>query len=181
MATREHAAQAGAAGVRIDAGVLIRKGLVGGLVAGISFAIFEMIVALIATGSFFGPLRMIGATGIGQQALSPDYPLGIVALTGVGIHLAFSVVMGLVLGLIMSAAPSLAGRRGLMAFIGSVYGLLIWLVMFYLVAPAAGWNWFPERANAFWQGFVAHTFLYGAILGLWLSTSRSAHTAVHRK
>jgi hypothetical protein len=53
----------------VDAGPATRRwviaGLVGGIIAGIVFAMFEMIVAAIMGDGFFAPLMMIGAIVLG--------------------------------------------------------------------------------------------------------------------
>ena len=51
----------------------------------------------------------------------------------------------------------------------TAYGLLLWLVNFYVIVRVAGWDWFPDGADQFWQGFVAHTFIFGTLLGIYLA------------
>jgi len=50
----------------------------------------------------------------------------------------------------------------------SAAGLGLWLVNFYVIAPIGGWTWFPEDTIPLRQ-FIAHTFFYGAVLGLYLN------------
>ncbi len=62
-------------------------------------------------------------------------------------------------------------RRSAVWLVGAAtaYGLLLWLVNFYLIARVAGWDWFPDGADQFWQGFIAHTFVFGSLLGIYLT------------
>ena len=62
---------------RIDVGAWLRYGILGGVIAGITFAMFEMIMAVVLDGgdAFFMPLRMIGGIGLGKQALDPGTSL----------------------------------------------------------------------------------------------------------
>jgi len=154
---------------RTDTGVWVKHGVIGGIIAGVVFAMFEMIMAavLMGTGAFFMPLRMIGAIVLGQQALAPTYPLVTAGAVGIILHMMFAIVFGVVFALIASAVPPLRESSGALVVAASVFGLLLWVVNFYVIAPAAGWVWFPQQSSAVVQ-FVAHTFMYGTVLGLYL-------------
>ncbi len=157
---------------RADVGDWIKYGALGGLIAGIVFAMFEMIMAAVLDGSdaFFMPLRMIGATVLGQDALMPSYALVKAASAGVIVHMVLSVFFGVVFGLAAAALPALTRTRGTLLVAASLYGLLLWLVNFYVIARIAGWPWFPDQTNLAVQ-FVAHTFLFGTVLGWVLERS----------
>jgi hypothetical protein len=140
-----------------------QEGAVAGIVAGLVFAAFEMVASafMVGTDAFFMPLRMIGAIALGPEALDPGYSLLTAGFAGVVVHLVLAVIYGLIFGAIA------ATLRGPGAFIGlgSVFGFALWLINFYLIAPAA-FPWFLE-ANPMIQ-FLAHTFFFGSVLGLWL-------------
>jgi uncharacterized membrane protein YagU involved in acid resistance len=150
-----------------NTGAWVKYGALGGLIAGIVFAMFEMIMAALLNGAsaFWNPLRMIGATVLGKEALSPDYGLVTAALTGMIVHMMFAVVFGIVFALALAFVPGLARSAGMLIVAASLYGLLLWVVNFYVVAPVAGWNWFPDKSEPLVQ-FVAHTFFFGTVLGL---------------
>ncbi len=152
---------------RHDIGWWVKQGAIGGLIAGIVFAMFEMLMAALLQEAFFGPLRMIGATVLGRDALQPGYPLATAAVVGMLVHMILSVAYGIVFALVVSYAPTLARTALLLVTAAGLYGLLLWLLNFYAVAPLAGWSWFPNRTNPLVQ-FVAHTFMFGAVLGLYL-------------
>lgn len=59
---------------RLDARSGVGRWAVAGLVAGIVFAMFEMIMAAIMSLGFFAPLLMIGAIGLGKGALPRSRP-----------------------------------------------------------------------------------------------------------
>lgn len=145
-----------------------RHGLIGGIAAGIVFALFEMIAAavLMGTEAFFGPLREIGGILLGMQALDPGFPLITAAGVGLLTHLVLSAVYGTGFAVLVAVVPAL--RSSSMMLIGSatIVGLALWLVNFYVVAPVAGWTWFA-MANPVVQ-FLAHAFFYGSVLGVYL-------------
>lgn len=152
----------------------VKHGLIGGVIAGLVFAMFEMVMAAIlnGAGAFFMPLRMIGAMLLGQQALQPDYSLVAAALAGVGVHMTLSMMFGLGVAAAARYVPALAASTTALLAWTSLAGLGLWIVNFYIIAPIAGWNWFPDNTNPAVQ-FVAHTFFYGTVLGVYLNaTSR---------
>lgn len=139
-----------------------QQGLVAGIVAGLVFAVFEMLVSafMMGAGAFFMPLRMIGAIALGSQALDPGYSLWTAGFAGVVVHLVLAIIYGLIFGAI---ATMLRGAVALIG-VGWIYGLALWLVNFYVIAPTT-FPWFLE-ADPVVQ-FIAHSFFFGAVLGLW--------------
>jgi hypothetical protein len=151
-------------------GSWLLTGAVMGLLAGVVFVVFEMVVAWIMQGSPFGPPRMISAIALGEGALPMDPTVGIATAMPVALvlHFVLSAVYGAVFGAIASAVGLLRGSRGMLILAATVFGLLLWLVNFYVVAPVA-FPWFL-MANPVVQ-FLAHTFFFGTALGLLLSGS----------
>lgn len=175
MTTRQHAQIAPLGLQHYDLGAWVRKGASAGLVAGIVFALFQIGYALLSGLAWSAPLRLIGAVGLGRDALQPQYPLLSAAVSGVIIHVLYSVVMGVVFGALVAGLHALAANPGVLMLSASLFGLLLWLINFYVIAPAAGWEWFPSQTSAFWQGFVAHTLFFGAVLGAWMSQGIEKH------
>jgi hypothetical protein len=141
----------------------IRQGAIAGVVAGIIFAAFEMVAsaALMGAAAFWTPLRMIGAILLGQAALDPGYSLIAAGLAGVAVHMVLAAIYG---GLF---AALLGGLRSAAAIIGlaTLYGFALWLVNFYAIAPGT-FPWFLDATPMI--QFVAHTFFFGSVLGLYL-------------
>lgn len=160
-------ATAGVVERRADVGAWIRYGILGGVIAGITFALFEMIMAVILEGAaaFFMPLRMIGGIGLGPEAMDPGTPLLTAGGVGIVIHMVLSIVYGVAVAAVLSLIPRLSASRVAVVASASVAGLALWVVNFYGFAPVFGWTWFPNDTNAVVQ-FVAHTFFFGSVLGL---------------
>ena len=150
-----------------------------GIAAGIIFAVFEMFAAAILMGveAAVMPLRMIGAMVLGSAALDPGYPPEIAATTGVIVHMVLSIAFaGVFAALVSPVATTAVGDvlstpRGL-ALAGILFGTALWLVNFYIVAPAVGWTWFPEQTNRAVQ-LMAHAVFFGAPVGWILGRSRA--------
>lgn len=149
-----------------------------GIVASIIFAVFEMVAAAILMGpeAAVMPLRMIGAMVLGPAALDPGYSLITAAMAGVIVHVILSILFTGIFAVIASAIAVTSGRErlstpGSLALAGIVFGIALWLVNFYIVAPVAGWTWFPERTNPLVQ-FLAHAFFFGVPMGWMLGRTR---------
>jgi hypothetical protein len=148
----------------------LTQGAIAGIVAGIVFAAFEMIASafMMGAGAFFMPLRMIGAILLGPDALDPGYSLVTAGVAGVVVHMILAIIYGVIFGEIATVL------RGSTAFIAaaSFFGLALWLINFYVIAPLA-FPWFLESSPL--VQFIGHTFFFGSVLGyyLWRSHQRS--------
>ena len=149
-----------------------------GLMAGLGFVAFEMLAAGSQLGMerLFMPLRMIGAIVLGAQALQPSYSLLAAATTGMVVHLILSVAFAVLFVALFQPTPTVRSSRQLL-LAGCLYGVLLWVINFYVIAPVLGWTWFAERTNPAVQ-FIAHTFFYGCTLSyLLLRDAVTVHSA----
>jgi hypothetical protein len=149
----------------------IKHGLIGGIVAGVAFAMFEMVMAAIQMGgeAVFMPLRMIGAMLLGQQALDPGFSLLAAGAAGLGVHLVLSMIYGVAVAAAAHYIPALGATRIALLLWASAAGLGLWVVNFYIVAPIVGWTWFPQETDPIVQA-VAHTVFFGTVLGVYLNS-----------
>lgn len=148
----------------IDLGRAVKHGMIGGILAGLVFPMFEMAMAAIQGQNPLGPLRMIGGIAVGEQALDPNFSILIAGAAGMAVHMVLSVVYGLVFGAAATLLPALVASLGVAAIAGAVWGTILWVVNFYVVAPVLGWTWFPEMTDPLVQ-FVAHAGFFGVPLG----------------
>ena len=138
-----------------------KAGVWAGLIAGLVFLMLEMgLVWMIQGQSPWGPPHMMAAMVLGKDVLPPmgiwaPFDLKII-MTAMMIHLPVSIAYGLI-GAWLVHRFDWAG--GLM--IGAVLGLAVYIVNFYVVAPAA-FPWFEMGRN--WIGAFSHV-MFGAILG----------------
>lgn len=152
---------------RAATGTWIRAGLIGGIIAGIAFAMFEMIMAVVLNGSeaFFMPLRMIGAIAVGKSALDPATSLVTAGGAGILVHMALSMMYGVGVAAVLALVPALSRTRTSTIAVASAAGFGLWILNFFILAGVFGWTWFPDTQNVAVQ-FVAHTVMYGTVLGL---------------
>ncbi len=150
---------------------IFTHGIVGGVIAGIIFAMAEMLGGrFVLDNPLFMPLKMIASVPLGDKpgtiGLETAIPVGLVT------HLFFSALFGLVFALVAENIAALRRSALAMAASASVYGTLLWLVNFYVIAPALGRNWFTTTSAP--AQFIFHTFFFGTVLGLYLASALPA-------
>lgn len=154
----------------------LKGGILGGILAGIVMVMFEMVSTALMGMSPFMPPRMMAGIVVGPQAMDESFPLGTALATSMMLHMVLSMTYGTVFALLVKAQARSISSWAVWVE-ASVFGLLLWLVNFYVFAPLFGWRWFPEGANAV-QQFLAHTFSFGTVLGIYLERSMARGRAV---
>jgi hypothetical protein len=132
-----------------------------GLIAGLVFAMWAMIVGIF-TSNLWAPPQGIGqALGIGHQGHDFQVVPFIVGLMG---HMLNSVIFGLIF-LAIVAALHLRGVAAVVA--GMMYGIVVYAVMYWLVLRnlLSGTSGSFLTANPEWSWVVGH-LMFGAVLGL---------------
>lgn len=145
------------------------QGAIGGIVAGIVLAVADSAMTLTLGGSAFGPMRLIASIVLGTAALSPAYPLAVALPVGVITHLLNSAVYGVIFVYLLVVTNRIASSDRQLLLYGTLYGFAVWVVTILIVGALA----FPQflTMNQFWNGFVAHTFFYGTVLGAYLAVA----------
>jgi hypothetical protein len=152
--------------------------VIAGVMAGIILVVFELLASGFLRGSEAAalPLRMVAATALGSQALNPAYSLVTAVMTGTAIYLVLSIAFIAAFVAIMGFTERITRIVANMDYLplaGAIYGFVVWLVSFYVVAPLAGWTWFSAQTNPFVQ-LVAFTVFFGCPVGWMLGQSRAS-------
>jgi hypothetical protein len=144
-------------------------GALTGVLAGLVFALFQVIMAAVGLGPPLSELtEMVEGLTFGGGAVSaPGIAAPELAIAGLT-HLVLSAIYGAVFGAVASKVGALRNNRIALIGAATVFGLLIWIVNFYVIAPVA-FPWFAQT-NAVVQ-FFAHTLFYGTVLGLLLEVT----------
>lgn len=170
MAERRSTAEGRAVALpaRWDIGSILRVGIIGGILGGVAMMLIEMGWAAAMGMSPFMPPRMIAGIALGRPALDPAaVDVGTALAVAMVVHLVLSMLYGVIFTAIVAAVPALRGAS--IVLLGLVFGLALWLINFYLIAPVAGWTWFPQEADPI-QQFVAHAIGFGVVLGWYVSS-----------
>ncbi len=146
-------------------------GALTGVLAGLVFALFQVIMSAAGLGTPLSELIVMveGVTfGSGSGSISaPAIAAPEIAIAGLT-HLVLSAIYGAVFGAVASKVDALRNNRIALIGAATVFGLLIWIVNFFVIAPVA-FPWFAQT-NGVVQ-FIAHTLFYGAVLGLLLEVT----------
>ena len=145
-------------------GWAVRHGIIGGAITGIVFALAEMVGSVLTGGAFLMPLKAFASVPLGIEP--PAIPLGTAIPVGLVFHMALSIVLGVIFALLVANVAALRGSPAVLVVAASVYGIAIWVLNFFVIAPAIGRPWFLEAPMLL--QFIYHTFFYGAALGLYL-------------
>lgn len=151
----------------------IRRVLVAGIVASLVMGMIEMIYEALAGDGFWSPAVYIGATvlrGLQSIQIPVTFDFWGVVLGLMG-HMMNSVIFGLIFMAIV--ARSIRSRRGLV-FSGAVYSLVIFVVMWYAVAPIVD----PVILNLNATVFAIAHIMWGLALGLLVPRSAQGELRV---
>ncbi len=142
------------------------------LIAGMVFLVLEMVlVGTVGGGSPWGPPRMIAAMVMGEGVLPPPATFDMVPVfVATLVHLTISVVYAVILGWVISSRGL---NLGMSLLVGTLFGLLLYFVNFYLFT--AIWPWFA-MARGMISIFV-HV-VYGLALGWAYHALSSQHVRV---
>ena len=141
----------------------IRKGIGTGITAGIIFGIVEMAASAAAGSSPILPARMAASVVLGSSALE-TVSSGTALVVGTIVHLVLSAAFGAVYALIVSRmSRETRVSTGREAVGGVVYGTLLWLVNFQVIA-ALLYPWFLEPPQ--FPQMAMHALFYGLPLGI---------------
>ena len=143
----------------------VRRIVVGGVVASLVIAMWEMVVEAIIPGGagFFGPPIAIGATIVRdlQGSTNPIPFDGLALILGLMGHMMNSIILAAIFGLIVSRLSPSGG--GIVAF-GMGWGVAVFVGMWFVVAPLIDPLMLNVSAAAFFLGHV----MWGMVLGaLW--------------
>lgn len=138
----------------------LKLGIAGGIIAGTTFALAEMIGSALLGGDLLAPFQAFASVALGTPP--PEIPLSTAIPVGLVVHAIFSIGFGLVFAAIWAALPQLRSAAMATLVAGTAFGALLWAVNFYLVAPLIGRPWFAEAPPI--PQFVYHAFFYGTVL-----------------
>jgi len=106
------------------------------IISGLVFAALEMaLVPVFDDLSPWVPLHMIGAIGLGSDAMSSanNFDLKIVS-TAVAIHMALAILYGFILALVIARMDT-----GWAIVVGCIYGLVLYYINFYGFTRSFPW------------------------------------------
>jgi hypothetical protein len=107
-------------------------GLIGGIVGGIAVSLVMLAGALGQKHDVWQPLKGASVPFLGDRAMAPGFDMTAVVV-GVLSHFAVSIVWGILFGLLFYGLS-----KGATILAGAVWGIVVWLGMYYVLLPLIG-------------------------------------------
>jgi hypothetical protein len=139
-------------------GQTLNVGILAGVGAGFSFAVFMMIMDAVLGNGFLDWLSQSAAIALGGSVVA-DRSQTSVLVVGLVVHLSLAALYGAIFAVAARYIPFL--RRELIVAT-SVFGLGIWVLNFYVFSPWL-FPWFDDSPDIL--QFIAHTVFFGMPLG----------------
>lgn len=141
----------------------VGEGIGFGILAGIVFAMMEMVGAAIMGNPPLMPFRMFASLAMGAEALETT-AAATAFFVGAAVHLGLSAVYGLIYTSVSAQlTPQARTSWGRQAGIGLAFGVALWLVNFQVIARF----WFPWFLDApQLPQAMMHAVFFGLPLGL---------------
>ncbi len=133
-------------------------GLVAGIVGGVAIAIFMMVVNLASGRDIWMVMKGAAMPLVGSRATVPGFDLWVVAL-GLVCHFFVSIAWSVPFALIVDGLT-----RGATVAAGALWGIVVWIAMFYVVLPIVG-LWRVARGAPVGLAIVEH-LVFGVATGL---------------
>ena len=145
-------------------------GAIAGLAGGVAMAAVAALLSISIGQDMWHESKRIAAIVYGPAALAqPGFDLGPV-LVGTLLHLIVSALLGAIFGIVTRRILHLTSDFGTPILAGLIYGLLIWMVAYFIVLPIFN----PALLDVYAPAFIIQHVVFGIVTGLvylWLRPS----------
>ena len=137
-------------------------GAIAGLIGGLAMALVGAIISAWLGGDIWLESKQIAAIVYGTAATAqPGFVAGPV-LVGTLLHLIASAALGALFSIVIRRLLLLTSEFGMPLLTGMIYGMLIWLVAYFLVLPILN----PVLMLTYAPVFIVQHLVYGSVTGL---------------
>ena len=151
----------------------------GGAIAGLGGGLAMMFVAALLSASLgediWQEARQIAEPFYGPAALAPA-GLSSAVVVGTIVHFLASAAFGAIFGVGSRRILRLPSDYGVQVLAGLIYGLLIWVLAYFIVLPILN----PSLLGTYAPSFIIQHLAYGVVTGLLYSQLRPAPYAQSR-
>jgi hypothetical protein len=137
-------------------------GAVAGLGGGLAMAVVAAIISLIIHADIWQEAKQIAAIVYGSAAVAGEGFVAGPVIVGTLIHLAMSALLGAVFGILTRRVFKLPSDFGAPILAGLIYGLVIWMLAYFIVLPILN----PLLLQLYAPAFIIQHVVYGAVTGL---------------
>lgn len=137
-------------------------GALAGLAGGLAMAITAAIIAWISGGDIWMIPKQIAAMVYGEAAiLEPGFVAGPV-IVGSLLHVITSATLGAIYGILSRRVLHLPTDFGTPLLTGLIYGMLVWMVAYFVVLPVVN----PYLLSGYDPVFMVQHIVFGTVMGL---------------
>jgi hypothetical protein len=137
-------------------------GAVAGLGGGIAMAIIGAMISASLGGDIWLESKQIAAVVYGPAAIARSGFVAGPVIVGTLLHLIVSAALGAIFGILTRRVLRLTSEFGTLIMAGLIYGLLIWMIAYFLVLPFFN----PTLRETYAPAFIVQHLVYGAVTGL---------------
>ena len=137
------------------------RSAIAGLGGGIAMAVVAALIAISRQGDIWLEAKQIAAVVYGPTAITQPALATNAVLLGTIIHLAASALLGLLFGLLYRMLK-LTTDFGLALLTGLIYGMLIWLLAYFVFLPQID----SALLETYVPAYIVQHLVYGLVTGL---------------
>jgi hypothetical protein len=168
MPTLIHRQPAARRAVELLPDVIGLAGALAGLGGGLSMALIGALLTHALDQDRWLQLKVIASLILGPAVSAQSGFVAGPIVLGALIHLAMAAVLGALFEVVMRRIARLPSDYGIPEVAGLAYGLLIWLIAFFVVIPVAS----PLLLQIYAPALIIQHLVYGAVTGLLYSMLR---------
>lgn len=144
---------------------LVRSGALAGLAGGAAMAASSMLLASLYRLDVWFQWKAIASLAMGPAALAQFGFAALPVFAGLLIHLAVSVLLGVLIAFASRRLLRLPSDYGAPAVAGLVFGLMLWLLAFFALPAIA-----PVMAGVYAPAFILQHIVYGTVASMVYAT-----------
>ena len=145
-------------------------GALAGLAGGLAMALVAALISMVQRQDIWHEAKAIASVVLGAQAAALPGFAALPVLLGTLIHLIVAMLLGAIFGIVTRRWLQLPSDFGIPVVSGLAYGLLVWLVAYFVVLPLVD----PWLLDSYAPAFIVQHIVYGTVTGLcyaWLRPS----------
>jgi hypothetical protein len=145
-------------------------GALAGLAGGLAMALVGALMSVAQGQDIWREAKAIASVVLGPHAVVQAGFAALPVLIGTLIHLITAMLLGAIFGIVSRRWLHLPSDFGMPVVTGLVYGLLVWLVAYFVALPVAD----PWLLDSYAPAFIIQHIVYGSVTGLcysWLRPS----------
>jgi hypothetical protein len=137
-------------------------GALAGMAGGLGMAIIGGLLTHVLDQDIWLQLKMIASLVLGAPVAAQSGFLASTVIVGLLIHLAVAALLGVVFEIVIHRLARLPSDLGVPETAGLAFGMLTWLVAYFIVLPLLA----PALLEIYAPALIIQYMVYGAIAGL---------------